>query len=1060
MGQHHPQSDRTAGAPHVALSAVQDGRRFWRSLEELAGDEQFFVSLAREFPEHANRLTDGATRRQFLQLMGASLALAGLQGCVEQPQEVIVPHVLAPEHLVPGKPLYYATATTLDGAGAGLLVESHMGRPIKIEGNPLHPAVPHLMAATNQAAGGGTLRFGATSVFSQAAVLSLYDPDRSQTVLRNGQIATWEDFAAELQAQLAKPESAGGRSLRILTETVVSPTLADQLQRLLETFPQAQWHQFEPIHRDNELLGSRLAFGVDVQPLYDVAAADVILALDADFLAEGPMHLQHARGFARRRRPDRPAAPQEGAEDAALMNRLYVVESSITVTGAAADHRLPLAPPAVAAFTARLAAALGLELNVPAPLADAEAPQPWLDAVVADLQRARGRSLVLAGRGQPPLVHALAHWINQALGNIGQTVEYREPIAARAEPQVDSLQNLVDALRDGQVQTLIILGGNPAFNAPADVSFTDQLKLVPFTVHLSQYEDETSQLCRWHIPELHFLEAWSDTRAADGTASIVQPLIAPLHGGKSPHEVLAAILSTVRSLPAADEATSAPETPPARARFATTCFEIVRAYWQRRHAEAHVDGDFETFWNTALHDGIVAGTQAPSVQPSISADFGSAINEALASLPQPSPTAAMQVVFQLDPCLWDDRFANNGWLQELPRPLTSLTWDNAALIAPATAQEHRLHTGDVVEIAVAQRTIEIPVLIVPGQTPNVVALQLGYGRQRAGRIGSGVGTDVYPLRTSGAMWHAVAATLRPTGQTRALALTQTHHAMEGRNVVRAGTLDEFLEHPEHPPFMAAGHHNPEAEASIYPEYQYDGYKWGMVINQSACIGCNACVVACQAENNIPVVGREQVLMSREMHWLRIDHYYEGEPENPDHYHQPMLCQHCEKAPCEPVCPVAATTHSSEGLNEMVYNRCVGTRYCSNNCPYKVRRFNFLDYNAPLRNDPTLQLLPNPDVTVRSRGVMEKCTYCVQRISAARIAAEKEGRAIRDGEVITACQAACPTEAIVFGDLNDPNSRLRQEAASPLNYAVLGDLNTQPRTTYLAAVRNPNPALIP
>ena len=515
----------------------------------------------------------------------------------------------------------------------------------------------------------------------------------------------------------------------------------------------------------------------------------------------------------------------------------------------------------------------------------------------------------------------------------------------------------------------------------------------------------------------------------------------------------------VGGLSEADEATSASETPPTIASYARSGYDIVRAYWQRRHTEMQAGGDFDTFWKTALHDGIIAGTQAPTTQPSIDANFTSAINEAITNSSQPPPAAAIQIVFQTDPSLWDGRFANNGWLQELPRPLTKLTWDNAALIAPETAQEHQIKTGDVVEIMVEMQTIAVPVLVVPGHPTGAATLQLGYGRRRAGRVGNGVGTNVYPLRSSSAMWHAEAAAFRPTGEARALAVTQSHHVMEGRHIVRAGTLDEFFDDPAHPAFMTAGHHGTEAQASIYPEYKYDGYKWGMVINQSACIGCNACVIACQAENNIPIVGRDQVLKSREMHWLRIDHYYEGSPENPNHYHQPMLCQHCEKAPCEPVCPVAATTHSSEGLNEMVYNRCVGTRYCSNNCPYKVRRFNFLDYHAPLRKEPTLQLLPNPDVTVRSRGVMEKCTYCVQRISAGRIEAEKEGRTIRDGEVITACQAACATDAIVFGNLNDSNSRVAQEAANPLNYAVLGELNTKPRTTYLAALRNPNPALV-
>ncbi len=1026
MDSNARQSDQACDRLPASAGSLQ----FWRSLEELAGDEEFVRSLRREFPEYANRLTDGATRRQFLQLMGASLALAGIQGC-EQPQEKIVPFVQAPEHIIPGKPLYYATAMTHDGAGIGLLAESHMGRPVKIEGNPLHPAVPEIMAS---AAEGSRLRFGATDSFAQASVLSLYDPDRSQTVLRDGQISTWDAFVGELQARIGGIRESGGRGLHILSETVVSPTLADQMRRLLELYPNAAWHQYEPINHDNELLGSRLAFGTDVQTICHVDQADVILSLDADFLAEGPMHLQHARGFATRRRVDGTAA-----EGTAAMNRLYVVESSLTVTGAAADHRLPVEPRAVAEFTLRLVQALGLAIDqiataVNATGAGAEIPQGWLDAVVADLRQARGRSLVVAGRSQPPLVHAAVHWINATMANIGATVEYVEPVAARPEPHVDSLQNLVEAMRAGEVQALLILGGSPVYNAPANCSFAAALEKVPLAAHLSQYEDETSARCQWHIPELHFLESWSDTRAADGTASIVQPLIAPLGSGKTAHEFMAALLGNPTA----------------------TSYEIVRAFWLSRLNETSANGDTANRnWQQTLHDGVIAQTRAPSVQATIRDDFESALGQQLV-LPRPKG-AGISVVFQPDPSLWDGRFANNGWLQELPRPLTTLTWDNAALIAPATAETLQVETGDVIAVTVDTSTIELPVLVTPGQPAKVVTIHLGYGRERAGRVGNRVGTNVYPIRFSDGMWHVPEADVRAAGRTYKLAVTQHHHVMDGRDLVRAGTYAEFAEHPEHPAFMSDGHAPGEA-VSMYPEHKYDGYKWGMVINQSACIGCNACVVACQAENNVPIVGKSQVLNSREMHWLRIDHYYRGSPENPAHYHQPMLCQHCELAPCEPVCPVAATTHSSEGLNEMTYNRCIGTRYCSNNCPYKVRRFNFLDYNRELREDAVLQLVSNPDVTVRSRGVMEKCTFCVQRISAARIQAEKEDRKIRDGEVVTACQAACPTEAIVFGDLNDSGSRVKQETTSPLIYSVLGELNTRPRTTYRAVVRNPNPAL--
>jgi molybdopterin-containing oxidoreductase family iron-sulfur binding subunit len=957
------------------------GKQLWRSLEELSNDEQFLVPLAREFPEYANRLRDGATRRQFLQLMGASLALAGVQGCMEQPQEQIVPYVVAPEMIVPGRPLYYATAMTHDGAGTGLMVESHMGRPVKIEGNPLHPAVPEIMAG---APAENRVRFGATDAFAQALVLSLYDPDRSQAVIHRGQIATWESFLAELQRQLRPLRERGGEGLRVLSGTVVSPTLGYQMRMLLEQLPRLQWHQYEPVNHDNSLSGSRLAFGEDIATHARVERADVILSLDADFLAEGPSHLQHARGFATGRRFN-----QDAPEGRAAMSRLYVVESTATLSGAAADNRLPLSPSGVAEFAVACARGLGLTLPADGERRESRLPSEWVTAVVEDLRAARGRSLVLAGRSQPPVVHALVHWMNQSLGNVGATVEYRGPSVMGSQLQDESLRALVTSMQAGEVSALVILEGNPAYDAPADLGFADALTKVAFSAHLSLYQDETSAACQWHVPLAHTLESWSDVRGGDGTATIVQPLIAPLFDGKTAHEVVAAVAG----------------------RLQASAYELVRDFWRAFHTFEARDagGSFNDWWKTVLHDGIVTGSAFPPSTPQLRADLETDLGTELAALVATPSGDQLQLCFRPDPAVWDGRFANNGWLQELPRPLTKLTWDNAALISLSLASEHQLRTGDIVEIARGDRAIRIPVLVVPGQPARTITLPLGYGRRKAGRIGNGVGVDVYPLRTSDAMWNAQATSLRKTGETYPLAMTQLHHLMEGRHIVRAGTLAELDADPEHPAFMHAGH-AAAPEVSMYPEWKYDGYKWGMSINQSACIGCNACVIACQAENNIPIVGKDQVSRGREMHWLRIDHYREGPADSPTHYHQPMMCVHCELAPCEPVCPVAATTHSSEGLNEMTYNRCVGTRYCSNNCPYKVRRFNFLDYNQPLEESPIARLRPNPDVTVRERGVMEKCTYCVQRISAARIDAEKGDRSIRDGEVVTACQAACPTDS--------------------------------------------------
>jgi molybdopterin-containing oxidoreductase family iron-sulfur binding subunit len=997
----------------------------WPAVREWIHDDGRLQQLGPEFADRADLPPDEPTRRHFLQIMGASMALATSGGCFQQPQEKIVPFVRPPEQLVPGKPLYYATAMTLGGGSLGLLVETHMGRPTKVEGNPLHPAVPPAMAAPTIAGQPNAIQFGATDAYGQAMVLSLYDPDRSQTVQRGGQISTWESLYTELRGVIDRIAPHGGEGLRLLTPPVVSPSLADQIQQLLTQFPNAHWHQYEPIHDDNALAGAKLAFNQEVS-VNVTSTPDVVLSLDADCFADGPMRLQQARSM---------RGHNAVTEDTNL-RRLYVVETSFTITGASADHRLRLGMHGIVAFAVAAARRLGLEVRGGEDYIGREIPERWLDAVVEDLSNARGRCLVIAGRGQPPVVHAIAHWMNAALGNAGPMIQYHAPAVARPESSVASIQLLSQAMRAKEVEALVIVGGNPAYDAPPDARFAKTLAAVPFSLHLAPYVDETSARCTWHVPEAHLFESWSDTRAADGTASLVQPLIAPLYEGKTAHDIVAAVLGTPTVAP----------------------YDVVRAYWRKQHGAQDDAAAFERKWNIALHDGVIDGTVSAGVAPMLSADLASSIAREIAPLFAAESTA-LHVTFRPDPAVWDGRFANNGWLQELPRPFTKLTWGNALLLSPRTATANNINNGDVVEVSTADARIDLPAFVVPGHPDETLTVHLGYGRQRAGRVGNAVGVDVYPLR-SGSSWFAAVAGLRNTGRTAELATTQHHHHMAGRDLVRSGTLAEFRESPDHPAFMQ-GHGRDDPNATLYPLPFYEGYKWGMVINQSACIGCNACVVACQSENNIPVVGQDQVARGREMHWLRIDNYYHdrpSEPANPTVYHQPVLCMHCEYAPCEPVCPVAATTHSAEGLNEMTYNRCVGTRYCSNNCPYKVRRFNFYDYNAALRADPTLHLLPNPDVTVRSRGVMEKCTYCVQRINAGRIAADIGNRSIQDGEVLTACQVACPTQAITFGDLNDANSAVRGQADSSLNYSLLGELNTRPRTTYLALLRNPNPKL--
>ena len=989
--------------------AGANGREYWRSFEQLADTAAFQDYLRHEFPRQAGEWMDAVGRRHFLKLMAASLGLAGSMGCLRQPEEKIVPYVRQPEEIVPGKPLYFATAITLGGYAAGILVESHLGRPTKIEGNPDHPA-----------------SLGATDAFTQAAILSLYDPDRSQTVMHRERIDTWDNFLTAITAELPALKARQGRGLRILTETVTSPTLADQLQRLLDEMPEARWHQYEPCGRDNVRAGAKLAFGEHADTIYHFDQADVIVSLDADFLWGMPGGVRYAHDFIDRRR----VVSNEGK-----MSRLYAVESTPGLTGAMADHRLPIVPSEVEPLARAIAGRLQVDLPQGAVDVAAGVPGNWLNAVVSDLQAHRGASMVLAGDGQPPVVHALAHAINRQLENLGKTVEYIEPVEARPEDQLSSLKALADDMAAGEVELLMVLGGNPVYNAPAEFDFARQLTSVRFSVHLSQHYDETSFLCHWHIPAAHFLESWGDARAFDGTVSILQPLIAPLYAGRSAYELMSVLLGR------ADQAT----------------FETVQQYWQKRLSS----DDFGIVWRKAIHDGLLRDTRSRRRELDLS--FSGRAN----GPGQLSGEGGLEILFSPDPSVWDGRFANNGWLQELPKPLTKLTWDNAAYISPRTAENEGLANGDVVELKVKERTLDVPVWIVPGHADGVIGLSLGYGRTRAGRVGDGVGFDAYQLRPAQGAWFAKGVQIRKTGQRYPLVVTQDHHSMQGRDIVQFGTLADY-ESDTH--FLLAGQpsesrnesHRPLNLPSLYPEQEESGNAWGMVIDQTACIGCNACVIACQAENNTPIVGKEQVSHGREMHWLRIDRYYVGNVDNPDTYFQPMLCQHCENAPCELVCPVGATVHSSEGLNQMVYNRCVGTRYCSNNCPYKVRRFNFLNYEALLRYDtePQLAMLRNPDVTVRSRGVMEKCTYCVQRIQEAKIDAHKEKRDVTDQDIQTACQQACPTRAIVFGNVNNPKSQVAKLKTSPLSYGLLAELNTRPRTTYLARLRNPHPQLGP
>jgi len=1008
---------------HLTLAGFKKrlGNEYWKSLDELSR-EDFEQAVEAEFPAGALALERGVDRRDFVKLMGASMALGGLAAC-NRPAEKIVPYVRQPEGLIPGKPIFFASAMPISGYAHGVLVESHMGRPTKIEGNPDHPS-----------------SLGATNSWMQASILGLYDPDRSQVVRHLGEISTWSEFLATL----APASKAGG--VRLLTQTITSPTLGAQIQQWLAQSPGAKWHQWEPAGGHNVREGLRLAFGGYANAVYHFDKANVVVSLDSDVLERGPGHLRYARDFSSRRKV------RKGTTS---INRLYVIESGPTGTGSLADHRLAVRPSQVEAYARSIAASLsgGQPSDNRQPTTD-----NFVAALVRDLQKNRGASIVVAGEEQPPAVHAIAMAINQALGNIGSTITITDPVEVAPVDQLDSLKQLVADMNAGAVKTLIMLGGNPVYDAPGDVAFVTALDKVPLRAHLSPYYDETSMHVHWHIPETHYLESWSDARAHDGTVSIVQPLIAPLYNGRSPHEVLGALLGGLDASP----------------------YDVVRTYWSAKVGALN----FNATWRKWLNDGVIAGSSLPAR----SAGGTPAVPGGQA----PSAAAGYELRILPDPNVYDGRYANNGWLQELPKPQTKICWENVALVSPKTAaaigyddkrrdalvNEKQTLMADV---RYRGRTVRTPIWVVPGHADGTITMFMGYGRTRGGKIatpapadsmlaptlesfhlsGGTLGVDVNPFRFADALNGGAGAEIALTNDAPyPVACTQEHQSLnasdagDDRGIIRSATFAEYLKNPE---FVRE--HKPDEELSkdsMYPGFEYKSHAWAMVIDTSVCTGCNGCVVACQSENNIPIVGKDQVVAEREMHWLRIDRYYKGNPENPEVYHQPVPCMQCEQAPCEPVCPVGATSHSPEGLNDMTYNRCVGTRYCSNNCPYKVRRFNFFHYSD--YETPALKAQRNPDVTVRTRGVMEKCTYCVQRINAAKIDAEKQGRRVRDGEVVTACQQACPTDAIVFGDMNDPTSRVAGLKTEPTNYALLAELNTRPRTTYLGAIKNPNPEI--
>ncbi len=995
----------------------QSGKNYWRSVEEYVDAPEFAEFVSQEYPQHAEEWSDGFSRRNFIKVMGASLALAGLSGCIIQPAEQIVPYVKQPEEIMPGKPLFFATAMTLGGIATGLLARSNEGRPTKIEGNPEHV---------------GSL--GATDVFAQAELLSLYDPDRSQKITFRGESKTWQSFVAEFRGAIEENRKDGGTGIRFLTETVTSPTLIAQFKQILTELPNAKWYQYEPVNKDNVYQGAKLAFGSVANTVCKFDKAERILTLDADIF--GGNNVRYLKDFAKARK----VGHGEHGEAEHKMSRLYAVETTLSLTGAKADHRLAVKPSELPEVAKAIAKAIGVSG------ANSTYSNKWVDVMAKDLLAYKGKSLVVAGDNQPPVVHALAHAMNATLGNVGQTVSYTEPMSEKSDVlQTDGLKELIKDIDAGAVKNLVIIGGNPVYNTPADLKLNqERLFKIPMTVHVGAQVDETGELCRWHVNGKHFLEMWSDTRAFDGTATIVQPLVQALYDGKSAHEIVQLF---------------------AKENFEKKEIDIVKDYWKTNGLAD------EKTWRKAVHDGSVANSALATKTVTATTGF------LAQATPAPTGSGAFEIAILPDPSIYDGRYTNNGWLQEIPNPLTKITWENVALVSPNTAaklgvnQKRDAQGGagaaegtafvntkggnlfsDLVTIKYQDGTIsqKVPMWIAPGQPDDVITIFLGYGRTKSGKVGTGIGYNAYEVRKSDAMWFGKGDVTK-IDETTTVASSQTHFNIEDREteILRVFDYDNLEKQAE------ASHQHDEYDKSMFPRIEYKDRKWGMNIDLNSCVGCNACVLACQSENNIPVVGKEQVERSREMQWMRVDAYFEGDDiNNPKALNfQPMLCQQCEQAPCELVCPVHATVHSPEGLNDMVYNRCIGTRYCSNNCPYKVRRFNFMLYQD--WNTPQYKLMRNPEVTIRSRGVMEKCTYCTQRISDARISAEKAGRPVKDGEVVTACEAACPTDAIVFGDLNDKESRVAKLSKDHRNYNVLNSLNTQPRTTYLAGVRNQN-----
>lgn len=959
-----------------------------------------FMAWAEGQPENPNAApseAEAASRRNILKIMAAGASLAGLASC-RRPEARIVSFSKGVEDLIPGKPMHYNTIFNLSGVAQGLRIEAHDGRPTKVEGNPLHPTSK-----------------GAANAYSQGSILNLYDPDRCPYVSKGEARSNWEEFSTFAKTHFAS--MGDGSGLAFLTERNAGPSWLALKAEVSKKWPKALWVEFEPLASENAAQGSLLATGTYLEPHFAFDKADVVLSLDSDFLGLDASTTLPTKLFSSKRRV---AKPEDN------MNRLYVVEGPYSLTGGMADHRLRLKPSEVAGFAAEV---LKLVSSEGEPKVEGDTRKKFISALVSDLKKNAGKSIVLAGPRQSAEVHALALAINEVLKNIGTTVQFTQPLFAS---QKEAMAAFKSALAAGSIKTLVAFGGNPAYTLPADLNFADAVKKVKTFIHLGPDHDETTALTTWCLPQAHYLESWGDGRSSDGTAALQQPVIAPMNEGRSASEVLALIAA----MPV------------------TRGYDLVKNYWT-----ATFSGDKEKMWRKALHDGVIEGTAFVPVKATVDV-------KKVAALPLPSPSNGMEVVFLPASGVYDGRFANNAWMMEMPDPMTKVVWDNAITVSTATAKSLNLSQGfineksDMLSVTVNGVTVEGPVLIQKGQADGVIGISLGYGREKAGRVAKGVGINAYKLRTSSSLGYATGATATKLNKLFNLVRTQDDpesDSQHGRPIAQEATLATFREEPA----FAQEVHGPPLQ-SLFDNWDYSkGNQWGMTIDLNSCTGCNACLIACFSENNISMVGKEMVAMGREMHWIRLDRYYVGDGDEPQVVLQPLNCQQCENAPCESVCPVAATVHSPEGLNDMAYNRCVGTRYCMNNCPYKVRKFNYLNWNK--KKTEVEGLASNPDVSVRMRGVMEKCTYCTQRIAEGKINAKTDPagrRAVRDGEIKTACQQTCPADAIVFGNIADPASEVSKLKAQSRNYALLAELNIRPRTTFLAKLRNPHPELAP